>query len=498
MRDLCLKKPSDNCIPIPLVFNYQGLITSNRMIMATSPNLLRKAIKKYFDKIRNEKIKQMILQALPFWAASAITGIVAVLYTRLFQAAENGGKYFYHRSPWLLFIVTPVCFLIAVWLVQKFAPYAKGSGIPQVTAAIELATPKGNHLVDKLLNLKVIVIKIISSCIMALGGAVIGREGPTIQIAGAIFRKVNMWLPGWWPRISKRNMIMTGAAAGLAAAFNTPLGGIVFAMEELTKTHISFYKTAIFSAVIIAGITAQSFLGPYLYIGYPDVSHPAFSTFLVVVLAALICGLLSSIMCRCILKIINWKATLQKKWKIVLFILFSATVIAAMGFFTGEGSLNSGKDVMTQVLFTPDKIVHWYTPLLRILGSMASFTTGASGGVFAPALSSGATVGSVLSGWLGLVGPNSNIVMLAGMVAFLTGITRSPFTSAILVLEMTDGHYIIFHLMLAALVSNLIAYFIDKHSFYDHIKIQYIRELSNEEQTSEVEKTEHAIVRLVT
>ena len=153
------------------------------IIMATVPKRLTKIIKTYFDKIRNEKIKQVILQALPFWVASIITGIVAVLYTRLFQAAESGAKYFYHQSPGSLFLITPVCFLTAVWLVQQFAPYAKGSGIPQVTAAIELATPKGNNLVDRLLNLKVIVIKIVSSCVMALGGAVIGREGPTIPLS---------------------------------------------------------------------------------------------------------------------------------------------------------------------------------------------------------------------------------------------------------------------------------------------------------------------------
>ncbi|TAJ48816.1 MAG: chloride channel protein [Chitinophagaceae bacterium] len=451
------------------------------MIMTIVPRFLRQTIKKYFDKIRNEKIKQMMLQALPLWAASVITGIVAVLYTRLFQTAETGAKYFYHQAPWLLFLVTPCCFLLAVWLVQKFAPYASGSGIPQVTAAIELATPKANHQVNRLLSLKIIIVKIVSSCVMALGGAVVGREGPTIQIAGAIFRKINMWLPDWWPKISKRNMIMTGAAAGLAAAFNTPLGGIVFAMEELTKTHISFYKTAIISAVIIAGLTAQSLLGPYLYIGYPDVDHLAFTTFLVVILAALICGFLSSLMCKLILKITNWKSTLQKNWKRIVFILFCAAAIAAMGYFSGEESLNSGKDIMTQLLFTSNKIVHWYTPFLRILGSMASFTSGAAGGVFAPALSSGATIGSVLSEWLSLSDSNSNVVILAGMVAFLTGITRSPFTSAILVLEMTDGHHIIFHLMLAALVSNLIAYFIDKRSLYDHIKLQYMRKLTNEE-----------------
>ena len=117
-------------------------------------------------------------------------------------------------------------------------------------------------------------------------------------------------------------------------------------------------------------------------------------------------------------------------------------------------------------------------PILRIMGSVITFTSGAAGGVFAPALTSGAAIGSVLSGWMGVSATNANLLILTGMVAFLTGLTRSPFTSAILVLEMTDGHHIIFHLMLAALTANLVAHFIDKHSLYEHLKHQYIAELN--------------------
>src|ERR1700759_2030133 len=136
---------------------------------------------------------------------------------------------------------------------------------------------------------------------MIFGGGVIGREGPTIQIAGSIFSKVNAWLPQWWPKISKKNMIMTGAAAGLAAAFNTPLGGIVFAVEELTKTHINYFKTAIFTAVIIAGLTAQGFLGPYLYLGYPQIGALSWWIFLAVILVGLLAGFFGAYMSHIIL-----------------------------------------------------------------------------------------------------------------------------------------------------------------------------------------------------
>jgi H+/Cl- antiporter ClcA len=443
---------------------------------------IRRELKKAFDRIRNEKLKNNLLQAIPFWIASLFTGLVAVLYTRLFVLAEKGGAWVIHWHLWLLFVLSPLCFLAAWWLVRQFAPYARGSGIPQVIAAIELANPKYNDKVDKLLNLKVIFVKIISSLIMALGGGIIGREGPTIQIAGAIFRKVNQWLPSWWPKVSKRNMIMTGAAAGLAATFNTPLGGIVFAVEELTKTHISYFKTALFTAVIIAGLTAQALLGPYLYLGYPDVSHLSGSIFLGVAFVAILSGLASSFMAKVILNILRWKSRFHFTRQHVLYVMGCALLVASMGVFVHARALGSGKELMTTILFTHDKHVSWYLPILRMTGSIFSFTTGAAGGVFAPALSTGASVGALLSEWMHLSESNTNLLALAGMVGFLTGITRTPFTSAILVLEMTDRHNVIFHLMLAGMVANLAAMLIDKHSFYDYLKYEYVHELLKEDE----------------
>jgi H+/Cl- antiporter ClcA len=270
-------------------------------------------IKEITGKISNSRVRQNVLQALPFWVASILTGLVAVLYAKLFSCAEVLSHYIIHLHPWLLFILTPSCFVAAWWVVNKFEKNAAGSGIPQVMAAVELSNPRYNYLVDKLLSVRIVVVKITSTLFMILGGGVIGREGPTIQIAGSIFRKINLLLPDSWPKISKKNMIITGAAAGLAAAFNTPLGGIVFAVEELAKTHISYFKTALFTAVIIAGLTAQGILGSYLYLGYPDVGNLTGYLTLCVLLVACISGLTGSYMSVIILKILNWKRTIKDK-----------------------------------------------------------------------------------------------------------------------------------------------------------------------------------------
>jgi H+/Cl- antiporter ClcA len=329
--------------------------------------------------------------------------------------------------------------------------------------------------------MRIIFIKVLSSLVMVLGGGVIGREGPTIQIAGSVFRKINQWLPVWWPKISKRNMIMTGAAAGLAAAFNTPLGGIVFAVEELTKTHISYFKTAIFTSVIIAGLTAQALMGPYLYLGYPNVNNVSPFIFSGVIVIALVCGLAGSAMSKLILAILKWRSTFKFSWQQAVYIVCCALVVVSLAFFIDERVFGSGKEIMTTTLFTSHKYLPWYMPLLRTVGPVLSFTTGASGGIFAPALSAGASIGSCVSGWMHLSDANTNLLILSGMVGFLTGVTRTPFTSAILVLEMTDRHNMIFYLMLAGLISNLAAVIIDKHSFYDHLKHQYMQQLGKEE-----------------
>jgi H+/Cl- antiporter ClcA len=445
-------------------------------------NWLRLHLKAFFDRIRNEDLKKNALQAIPFWIASVITGLVAVLYTKLFIAAENVSSYVFNHHAWFLFILSPVCFLLAWWVVERFAPYARGSGIPQVSAAIQIAAPTTDRMIDKLLSFRIILIKIISNLFMGIGGAAVGREGPTIQIAASIYKIVYQLLPAWWPKIAKKNMLVTGAAAGLAAAFNTPLGGIVFAIEELTKTHFSYYKTAIFSSVIIAGLTAQGLLGPYLYLGYPKVDGLSAYIFGGVVLVALIAGFCGSGLARLIIFVFSLKARFKFKWQHAVYVVMCALIMAFLAFFVDKDVLGSGKELMVRTLFTHDKFVYWYTPLLKMGGSLICFTTGGSGGVFAPALAAGASIGSLVASWFKPGDANVNILILAGMVGFLTGVTRSPFTSVILVLEMTDRHNVIFHLILAGMVASLAAILIDKHSFYDRLKLQYVKELTHEEE----------------
>ena len=444
---------------------------------------LRRSIKKSFDNLQNEKLKHNLLQAVPFWIGSVITGVVAVMYAQIFTWGEKLMNFIFDWNAWMIFIIAPTGFVLSWWLVKEFAPYSKGSGIPQVMAAVELANPKEHTKIRHLLSIKIIVFKILSSLALVIGGGAVGREGPTIQIAGSVFRKVNEYLPDWWPKISKKNMIMTGAAAGLSAAFNTPLGGIVFAVEELSKTHINYFKTALFTAVIIAGLTAQTLAGSYLYLGYPKTADVSLMVMFPVILVAGISGVLASQLSVFMLAINAWKKRLKSDRSNIIFLVISALIIASLAFFVNREILGSGKEIMERTLFTDDKHEDWYMPIFRMIGPALSFTSGGAGGIFAPALSAGASVGSVISGWINLTPNETNVVILGGMVAFLTGITRAPFTSAIIVLEMTDRHSLIFHLMLAGMVSSLISLMVSRRSLYDALKISYLEELRGEKKS---------------
>lgn len=443
---------------------------------------VRTSIKKLFDNLHNERLKNNLLQAIPFWIGSLITGVFAVLYAKAFVWGENLMNFIFDWHGWMIFIIAPLGFVLSWWLVKNFAPYAKGSGIPQVMAAVELANPKEHTKIRNLLSLKIIIFKILSSLALIIGGGAVGREGPTIQIAGSVFRKVNEYLPNWWPKISKKNMILTGAAAGLSAAFNTPLGGIVFAVEELSKTHINYFKTALFTAVIIAGLMSQTLAGSYLYLGYPKTANVGLGIMFPVIMVSGIAGIFASQLSVLMLKIGAWNKTLKSNRDQILFLIGSALIIASLAYFVNREILGSGKNIMERTLFTNDKNEDWYVPILRMIGPALSFTSGGAGGIFAPALSAGASIGAVFSGWIHLSPNGTNVVILAGMVAFLTGITRAPFTSAIIVLEMTDRHSLIFHLMLAGMVSTLISSMVSRKSLYDNLKESYLEDLRTPEE----------------
>ncbi|MFD1467869.1 chloride channel protein [Hymenobacter caeli] len=421
------------------------------------------------------RVRRLILQSVPFWVASLLTGLMAVGYEKVFGWAERVSFTWLGRAPWLAFGLTPLAFGLSWWLV-RLAPAARGSGIPQVMAGIELSTPARHRHTDYLLSLRVAVVKVLSSVVLLLGGGVIGREGPTIQVSAAIFRAINRLQPAGWPQLSRQIALVTGGAAGLAAAFNTPLGGIVFVVEELTQIHLSQFRMAVFTAVIIAGLTAQEFLGPYLYLGYPKITSPGGWVLVVLAAVAGVCGLAGALFAKSLLLLNAYRKRFTTLAAQAGWVLGCGLALGTLAYFVGAEGVGTGKPIINRLLFQNNGLTPWYLFPVRFAGMALSYSSGGAGGVFATSLSAGAILGDGIARLAGVAVADRNILILVSMVSFLTGVVRSPFTAAILVLEMTDRHGAIFQLLLSGLLAQGVAALVDKHSLYEHLKAGFVRE----------------------
>ncbi|TGE25252.1 chloride channel protein [Hymenobacter aquaticus] len=433
-------------------------------------------------RLYTDRVRRLILQSFPFWFASVVVGVVAVGYERLFVWAEQTSFAWLRHQPLLAFILTPLAFLVSWGLVQRWAPAARGSGIPQVMAGIELSNPSQHHRTGYLLSLKVAIIKVLSSVALLLGGGVIGREGPTIQISAAIFRAINRLQPAGWPQLSRQIALVTGGAAGLAAAFNTPLGGIVFVVEELTQMHMARFRMAVFSAVIVAGLTAQSLLGPYLYLGFPKVTAHAGWFLATVALVAVICGLAGAVFAKTLLWLNVYRKRLTTWGQQAGWVVGCGLLLAALAYCVGQEGVGTGKPIINRLLFANDGQTPWYLFPTRFIGMALSYCGGGAGGIFATSLSAGAVLGDALCRLGRVPAADHNLLILVSMVSFLTGVVRSPFTAAILVLEMTDRHSAIFQLLLSGMMAQAVASLVDPHSFYEHLKMGFLREALEQER----------------
>ncbi|MGE3610467.1 MAG: chloride channel protein [Bacteriovoracaceae bacterium] len=414
-----------------------------------------------------------MLHKWPYWISAFTVGLIAVLFSKAVTIAENFAVSLYKSSPEYLFLVSPFFFLASWALVYFFAPEAKGNGIPQVMASVEIAEKDEEaQKLNQLLGIKIALIKICSSLLCLLGGGALGREGPTLQISASIFYSASKKFNFFKQYIKVETWIITGAAAGLAAAFNTPLGGLVYAIEELATQHLNKFKTSLITAVIIAGFSSQMIAGPYLYLGYPKLIPVGLDALPLILLISFICGLAGSLFGHILFNMSQAKLKHSKSIKsLILISLLCGLLTAFIAVFIDYHFMGSGKELLIELLFT-DKKIEWHITILRFFAPILTYFSGGAGGIFAPSLAAGGHIGHFIADIL--AASDTNLFTLLGMIAFLTGVTRAPFTAFILVLEMTDRHSSIFPMMLSAVVANSIAKMIHNKSFYDLLKNTYL------------------------
>lgn len=422
-----------------------------------------------------EKIrKYILLERWPYWISALLVGLVAVSFSKIVSFSENFSLNIYKNNPEYLFFLSPIFFLLSWAMVYFIAPEAKGSGIPQVMAAVDiLEKGQKQEKIQKLLGLRIAIVKVISSSLVLLGGGAIGREGPTLQISASIFYFTSQKFNVLKKYLTQETWIITGAAAGLAAAFNTPLGGLVYAIEELATQHLNKFKSSLITAVIISGFSSQMILGPYLYLGYPKILALDKQLIPTIILISISCGILGALFGKIIFSLTRMKNIYFNKTKSLFFIpICCGLVTAGAIYFIDHRFMGGGKELLVNLLFSGE-IPDFKVVVLRFIAPIITYLGGGAGGIFAPSLAAGGSLGNYIASNITLV-DNTGLCTMLGMISFLTGVTRAPFTAFILVLEMTDRHSTILPMMLAAILANSFAKFISDKSFYEMLKETYL------------------------
>lgn len=412
------------------------------------------------------------LKEIPFWTAALITGFVAVGFAELLSFSEKFSKNLISNHPYRMLLFTPLCFLLGWWLVSRFAPEARGSGIPQVMASVEAIESKAStEYLESRLSLRVILVKILSSAICVLGGGAVGREGPTIQIAASIFHFIGTRSRRLSGHINPEVWLVAGGSAGIAAAFNTPLGGLVYGIEELATSHFNRFKTSLITAVIVSGLASQWVSGTYLYLGYPKISTVTIQLVPWAIFVGVICGGWGAFFGKVLFWIAERRGRLTELKQYAVFALLCGFAFILTAVFVDSRIVGPGRETILHLLFENAEATDLKLVLARFFGPMISYLSGCAGGIFAPSLAAGGVLGAFIA--KSVHTGNENLFVLLGMIAFLTGVTRAPFTSFVLVLEMTDRHSAIFPMMLAAISASLVGRMVDQKSFYEHIKEGY-------------------------
>ncbi len=228
-----------------------------------------------------------------FLVGGIVVGLLAVLMALLADQAQTLFALLHGRWPWAPLIVTPAGFALAAWLTRRFFDGAQGSGIPQVIAARQLPTTEER---GRLVSLKLAAAKIVLLMLGLASGASAGREGPTVQVGAA-----TMFFLGRIEPHRQPGLLLAGSAAGIAAAFNAPLAGIIFGIEEMSRSFEQRSSILVLVTVIAAGLTSQAILGDYTYFGLATGGMTIGSQWLAVVAASIVGGLCGGLFSRTLL-----------------------------------------------------------------------------------------------------------------------------------------------------------------------------------------------------
>ncbi|TJZ77569.1 chloride channel protein [Chitiniphilus eburneus] len=399
---------------------------------------------------------------LTLWLGAAVVGLVAVMLAKAAEWAFAGFDALTQRWWWWPLLSLPLGGMAIRWLMTRIGRGAEGSGIPQAMAALQVADQPA--MAERLLGLRIALAKFVGIVAGLGSGFVLGREGPTVQIGASIMYACHRFVP-LADATFRRQLILAGGAAGIAAAFNTPLAGIVFAFEELARSVEERTSGKLIGAVILAGVVSLAFLGNYTYFGRIRVPDFDYGILLPMVLVSVVAGLLGGAFSWLCVNPHRWLPRTLAHWRLVHpyhFIAGCGLLIALCGLIAPI--FGSGAEA-TSVAVASGHGLPWYYLPLKFIGLLATFLTGLPGGIFAPSLSLGAGIGS----WfLPLFDSSIHVKLMAiGMAAMLAAVTRAPLTSAVILMEMTDGHAMVISTLAATMIAAAVARLFRTNLYHD-------------------------------
>lgn len=384
----------------------------------------------------------------------ACAGVVAIIFRALLSAADHlrnaliGWTYTMPYGGWVFVMLFGAAgALIATTIVSQFAPEAGGSGIPHLKAVL--------HRLRDLSWGRVLAVKMISGVFAIGSGLALGREGPTVQMGGAVADGIAGGLGV--TRQDRLTLMAAGAGAGLAAAFNAPLSGLVFVLEEMQRD----FRPAVFGAAFVAAVSAdvvtRSVSGQLPVFSVPHFAMPPLSALPVFALLGVVAGVLGVAFNRALVGTLNLIACIPRRWKFGVSAAIGA-LAGLLGWFS-PSVISSGQDLAEAAL--TDRVSLLAVPVLFIVRfglTLTSYGTGAAGGIFAPLLVLGAllglSIGKVVHIFMPALGVDNGIFAVVGMAAYFTAIVRAPLTGILLISEMTGGY----EQMLPLLAASFCAY----------------------------------------
>jgi H+/Cl- antiporter ClcA len=394
-------------------------------------------------------------------AFAALSGLGVVALTWLSEHALSmfhGGRAYFVWAP---LIWTPLVAAVAAWITRRWAPGLAGSGIPQVLAALDHRTSPENA--SLYVSFKLACGKTLLTAWGLLGGLSLGREGPSVQIGAGIMHMARHALP-FGAAVNNHGLLTAGGAAGIAAAFNTPLGGIMFAIEELSKRPEQRSTGLIMAAIVLSGLLGVSFFGNANYFGIIRTLPLDASMLLPGTLIALACGAGGGLFARLLVSSLSETSPDRwTRWRQSHPITFAGGCglgVAIIGLVSHGATFGSGY-VQTQNLLNHGDADHSSVhTLLKFIATWLTAWAGIPGGIFAPALAIGASLGADIAHVTSHA--NAGALIAMGMVGFLAAVTQTPMTAFIIVMEMVDGHNMVLSLMAVSVVSASVSRLISK------------------------------------